>query len=216
MHPVPAQPKIFHITHVDNLPEILRAGVLWSDAKRLALALGTTVVGMSSIKERRLQDIWVRCHPGTRVGEYVPFYFCPRSVMLYILHMKNSPELAFRDGQEPIVHLMADLNATVAWAESRQRRWAFSSGNAGAYYTTFFANLQDLGRVNWSAVKASDFRSPEIKEGKQAEFLLHESFPWELVEKIGVVNETVAARVESVLRGSAHQPGVQIERTWYF
>ncbi|HEV7517961.1 MAG TPA: DarT ssDNA thymidine ADP-ribosyltransferase family protein [Thermoanaerobaculia bacterium] len=42
---VPERPKIFHITHVDNLPAILEAGVLWSDAKRLELGLDCQVVG---------------------------------------------------------------------------------------------------------------------------------------------------------------------------
>ncbi len=54
----------------------------------------------------------VKCHPGTKVGEYVPFYFCPRSVMLYILYMGNHPELGYRGGQAPIVHLSASRYAT--------------------------------------------------------------------------------------------------------
>jgi len=40
---------------------------------------------MSTIKARRLYDLEVDCHPGTKVGEYVPFYFCPWSIMLYLL-----------------------------------------------------------------------------------------------------------------------------------
>src|SRR5438094_4220821 len=84
---MPAEPKIYHITHVDNLPRILEAGVLWSDAKRLELGIDCEIVGMSSIKQRRIQELSVSCHPGTKVGHYVPFYFCPRSVMLYILYI---------------------------------------------------------------------------------------------------------------------------------
>jgi len=50
----------------------------------------------------------VKCHPGTKVGQYVPFYFCPRSIMLYILHRGNHPDLDYREGQGPILHLQAD------------------------------------------------------------------------------------------------------------
>lgn len=114
MPPVPENPKIFHITHVQNLSEIVRAGVLWSDSKRLELGFDCEVVGMSIIKERRLNQLPVKCHQHIMVGEYVPFYFCPRSIMLYILHMGNHPELTYRDGQGPIVHLVADLRATAA------------------------------------------------------------------------------------------------------
>ncbi len=91
MSPVPADPKIYHITHLRNLPEIIQSGCLWSDAKRLELCLDCEIVGMSAIKQRRLKEIEVDCNSGTKVGEYVPFYFCPRSIMLYILHMGNHP-----------------------------------------------------------------------------------------------------------------------------
>jgi len=90
--PPPTNPKLYHITHVQNLPSILVASCLSSDARRIAQGLVTTNVGMTKIKERRLA-LEVECHPGTKVGEYVPFYFCPRSIMLYLLYRGNHPEL---------------------------------------------------------------------------------------------------------------------------
>ena len=94
---VPRVPKIYHITHVRNLEQILASKVLWSDANRIEMELDCEVVGMSKIKQRRLA-LPVGCHPGTYVGEYVPFYFCPRSIMLYILHMGNHPDLDYSEG----------------------------------------------------------------------------------------------------------------------
>ncbi|QDU63526.1 hypothetical protein Pan216_44060 [Planctomycetes bacterium Pan216] len=90
---VPSHPKIYHITHLSNVPHIASSGCLWSDAKRIELTLESRIVGMSDIKQRRLTSIEVTCHPGTMVGEYTPFSFCPRSIMLYILHMGNHPDL---------------------------------------------------------------------------------------------------------------------------
>jgi hypothetical protein len=87
----PAGQKIWHITHRKNLPIILQCGALWSDAKRLEMTLDCSLVGISKIKERRLKEIEVACHPETMVGQYVPIYFCPRSVMLYILRRGNNP-----------------------------------------------------------------------------------------------------------------------------
>ena len=52
---VPAQAKIYHITHLRNLPQLAAAGWLWSDAKRIELGLDCEVVGMSAIKKRRLE-----------------------------------------------------------------------------------------------------------------------------------------------------------------
>jgi ssDNA thymidine ADP-ribosyltransferase, DarT len=99
---------------------------------------------MSEIKRRRLEELEVHCHAGTKVGQYVPFYFCPRSVMLYLLYRGNSPGLTYQEGQRPILHLEADLHATVEWARGAGQRWAFSKGNAGAYYTNFFCDLAQL------------------------------------------------------------------------
>jgi hypothetical protein len=65
-------------------------------------------------------------------------------------------------------------------------------------------------------VAALDFRDSVVKEGKQAEFLLHEFFPWELVEAVGVRDAGVAARVRDAIRDAAHQPHLQIQPAWYF
>jgi hypothetical protein len=150
------------------------------------------------------------------VGEYVPFYFCPRSIMLDILHMGNSPDITYTGGQAPIVHLRADLNAVIEWAEDEEVRWACSDRNAGAYVASFYKRRQDLIKVNWPAVAATDFRGTLVKEGKQAEFLLYESFPWHLIEAIGVRNEAIRAKVQAALRGAAHRPPVTVETNWYY
>ena len=132
----PVKPKIYHITHVDNLPSIIANGELISDAAMIARGGPTAPVGMSAIKKRRL-GLPVSCHCGDNVGDYVPFYFCPRSIMLFVLHCANHPDLTYHGGQEPIVHLQADLYDVIAWADSFGRHWAFSPTNAGATYTQF-------------------------------------------------------------------------------
>src|SRR5450756_1320566 len=171
----------------------------------MELGIETELIGMRSIKEARLGKP-VKCYPDTKVGEYVPFYFCHRSVMLYILYKGNHPELSYRGGQEPIVHLVSDLHAAVTWANSDGRKWAFTDCNARAEYAGFFKRLADLDKLNWQAVGATDFRDPVVKDGKQAEFLVYESFPWQLVEKIGVLNRSIETEANSILTQSTHKP----------
>jgi ssDNA thymidine ADP-ribosyltransferase, DarT len=213
--PPPAQPKIYHIVHVDRLTSIIADGCLWCDAEINRRAAPGTVIGMGSIKQRRL-TLPVDCHPGCCVADFVPFYFCSRSVMLYVIHRANHEELAYRGGQEPIVHLEADLHAAVAWANGTGRRWTFSLSNAGAQYAHFRASLTDLHEINWQAVGARDWAQPDLKEGKQAEFLVHESFPWSLVSLIGVRSQNVYQRVLQALNATAHRPKVEILRSWYY
>jgi hypothetical protein len=178
--------------------------------------LTSSLVGMSKIKRRRLEEIEVACHAGTKVGEYLPFYFCPRSIMLFILHKGDHPDITYRGGQASIVHLRADLDAVIAWADDKKRRWACSDRNAGAYVASFFKRRQDLNKINWLAVANRVFRDSLVKEGKQAEFLLYESFPWDLIEAIGVRNEAIRGKVMSALRGVAHKPPVTVEADWYY
>ena len=216
MAAVPAKPTIYHITHLGNLPAILAQGGLWSDAKRIELGLACRIVGMASIKERRLERLDVKCSPESKVGESVPFYFCPRSVMLYLLHRGNHPEVAYREEQRPIVHLVADLQQTVAWTDAQPRRWAFGDRNPGAVYTSFYNDLTTLTQIDWAAVDARDWRDEHIQDGKQAEFLLHEFLPWELVARIGVQDSGIAQQVREALAGVSHRPPVTIEPSWYY
>lgn len=212
--PIPDQPKLYHIVHVDNLASIYGDSCLWSDSVMVQRQSGT-VIGMGRIKQRRLA-LPVSCHPQTFVGEYVPFYFCPRSIMLFVIHCANHPELAYRGGQQPIIHLEADLNQVVQWAEANGRRWAFSLSNAGAVYTQFRSELAQLDEINWDAVAARDFRPADVKEAKQAEFLVQQSFPWHLVERIGVHSQGIAQRVYAAMNGAGHRPSVEIRREWYY
>lgn len=212
----PAQPKVYHITHVDNLQAIVGSKRLLSDARLADLGGPSEMVGMSHIKLRRLTEINLEeCYPDDFVGEYVPFYFCPRSVMLYLIYARNH-ELSYKGGQGPIVHLEADLNAVVAWAEGKDRRWAFSLSNAGAYGVEFRNDLENLSEINWAAVRATDWRSSSIKHRKQAEFLLRNSFPWHLVERIGVHSNAVAQKAAQAIAAAAHQPSIEILREWYY
>ena len=73
--PTPAQPKIYHIAHVDRLSSIVADGALWCDRRIVAGLNAGTVIGMGDIKQRRL-SLPVSCHTGTHVGDYVSFYFC--------------------------------------------------------------------------------------------------------------------------------------------
>jgi len=215
MPPPPADPKIYHIVHVDRLPSIIADGCLWSDAVIAGRGQSGTTIGMGTIKARRL-TLPVDCHPGDHVGEYVPFYFCPRSIMLYVIYRANDEGLTYRGGQGPIVHLEADLHEVVAWADGNGSRWAFALSNAGAYYSQFRSRLDQLDEVSWPAVAARDFRTAEVKEGKQAEFLVNRSFPWQLVRRIGVSDRAVAQQVSNAMRGAAHRPLVEIRTDWYF
>jgi len=211
---VPTHPKIYHIVHVDRLSSIITDDRLWCDALVVANRPQGTVIGMNTIKQRRLNELQLTSYPDLFVGGCVPFYFCPRSIMLYLLYQGNHQDLDYRGGQGPILHLQADLHTCIAWAEQEQRRWAFTLSNAGAYYFEDRCDVAQLNEINWAAVQANQWQG--CKEGKQAEFLLEHSFPWHLVERIGVHSRATYQQVINALPNTGHRPAIEIKQNWYY
>lgn len=217
--PVPAAPKIYHIAHVDRLASIVADGSIWSDAMILQRQSPGTTIGMNSIKARRLNELSLSCHPDLRVGQCAPFYFCSRSVMLYLIYRRNE-ELTYQGGQEPIIHLEADLFRAIEWAQQNNRRWAFTLSNAGARYFEDRSDIAQLAEINWGAVHARQWSgngiAGSVKEGKQAEFLMEQSFPWDLVERIGVFSAAYVQPVSAGMGAGDHRPQIEIKRDWYY
>ena len=208
----PAQPKIYHIVHVDRLASIVRDGYLWSDTEVDKRAPGGTTIGMEKIKQWRRGKL-LHSHPDLHVGDCVPFYFGTHSVMLYVIFKQNDPELSYRGGQGSIIYLEADLRQTVAWADEHRLRWAFTTSNAISC-TEFWRDLANLEEINWEAVQAKQWR--ECKEDKQAEFLIERQFPWNLILRIGVQSEQMRQCAMAVVEAARHKPRVEIRPNWYY
>ena len=211
--PSPTNPSIYHIVHVDRLASIIADGFLWCDVEVARRRAPGTVIGMSEIKKLRRERA-LNSHPGLRVGDCAPFHFCPRSAMLFLIYKKNHPNLAYRGGQKPIVHLEADLRETVAWAEGEGRRWAFTLSNAASSYCEDRCDLAHLDEIDWDAIEAKDWASR--KHGKQAEFLIERSFPWALVRRIGVCSQDTWRRASATMKADGHRPAVKVVRDWYY
>ncbi len=210
--PVPADPKIYHIVHVDRLPSIITEGGLWCDSEIAQRKRPGSVIGMNNIKQRRL-NLRLSSRPDLYVGNCVPFYFCPRSIMLYMIHIK-SPDLSYTGGQETIVHLEAYVKESVSWAEQNETRWAFTSSNAGACTFDDYCDLGELNKIDWTAVQAKQW--VDHKYGKQAEFLLESYFPWELIKRIGVYSESIYCQAVKAFLANSHRPQVKIIKAWYY
>jgi hypothetical protein len=210
----PANPKLYHIVHVDPLASIVADGHLLCDAVMANRPATGTVVGMSRIKERRLH-LPLESKPGLMVGQCVPFYFCPRSVMLYLLYQGNHPDLNYQGGQGPIVHLELDLHRVVEWAEAEGLGWAFTLSNAGAFYFEDRCDLAELDELDWNAVAARQWAGA-MMEGKQAEFLVEGKVSWSLVDRIGVHSVAAGQRALAAISAGAHRPPVTVQGDWYY
>jgi len=173
---VPNKPKIYHIVHLDRLASIVKKRTLWCDKEIVKHNFGGTSVGMNCIKQRRLTELKLTSHPDLFVGDCVPFYFCSRSIMLYLIHRANHVDLGYKGGQDNIVHLEADFYESINWAQQNNKKWAFTLSNAGSHIFEDRCDVSSLNEINWDAVNSNNWVS--CKEDKQAEFLMEYHFPW--------------------------------------
>jgi hypothetical protein len=92
--------------------------------------------------------------------------------------------------------------------------WAISSGNAGAYHTTFEAKIEALDSLDWEAIRATLWQGKQHQ--KMAEFLVQDFFPWTSIKHIGCFNSAVATRVAELLNQQKHRPRVEVKSAWYY
>lgn len=199
--------KVSHITHIDNLASILKQGCLWSDAKRIELSLANQNIGYDHIKQRRLIRP-VSVAAGGTIGQYVPFNFCPRSVMLFVVHKGHDD---FRGGQERVLHLISNVET-------------IRLTNEHCFFTDIHADLDyaeqidDFDRINELDINRiiNEKYWQEFKEEKQAEFLAFESVQWQNIRQIGVQTQSIADEVVALLQRSEHKLEVVVQPTWYY
>jgi hypothetical protein len=134
--------------------------------------------------------------------------------MLYSIHGGYVEQ--YREGQRPVVHLASSAESIAAAGLA----FTFTEGHAELAYSSFYEDLADLDKVDWRVMKSNRWNDTledmDRKRRRQAEFLVHDFFPWELIMKIGVIDGDVAEQVNTILQGAAHQPAVIVKASWYY
>lgn len=204
--------QIFHITHVDNLALILERGEICCDCTRVEQEIKARNIGYAHIKERRKSRVITK-GPGGLLWEYTPFYFAPRSPMLYVISRGNVP--GYDEGQEPVVHLVAEAEVI---AEAGLG-FVITNGHAEMEISEQFGDLVDLGRVDWEIMGKKYWNDTEEDNDRlrrrQAEFLVHGACPWELIQEVAVMSDSLAQRVKAIVSGT-EGPRVVVRRNWYY
>ena len=212
---VPNPTPIFRIVHVDCLRTILRRGALHASNHTPDDGLPYRTIHNVEIQgHRHIRNI--PCGPCGTLHDYVPFYFGYLSPMLF--QLKTGRVAGYDEGQEPLVY----LKSTVQAVEQAGLRFVFSDGHGIAAFTNWFADTARLGEVDWKMVYERYWRD-EVNEmdrqrRKQAEFLIHQSCPWALIEEIGVLNTGMKARVEEIFRefDAVLHKVVKVRADWYY
>jgi hypothetical protein len=178
-----------------------------TDARRRTGDFSCTNIGHMHIKNRRMRRSVPVAAKGF-LGDYVPFNFCVRSVMLSAIYYRNVD--GYDGGQDQIVHLCTYVADAIGCGQP----WAFTDRHAELSYASFYDDLAELDQVEWKAMPLRYWR--DCKETRQAEFLVHGRFPWACVRAIGVHNSSTQQSVTSILSQADHKPRILIKPEWYY
>ncbi|MBP9993428.1 MAG: DUF4433 domain-containing protein [bacterium] len=173
----------FRITHIDNIPHILRNGIVKADSP-LRDDNYVSIGDQQVIRVRTEMAVDDR-----RISDYIPFYFGPRSPMLYVIqHGYNGVQSV-----EPwnIVYCVIRLDDVV----NNNIDCVFTNGHALSKITTFFPKECLIGIDN--IVKYDDVYSSQwdietdidLKRRKEAELLIKNDLPPQFIKGFVVYNE---------------------------
>jgi hypothetical protein len=210
----PSRHLIMHFTHVRNLPGILTTGCLQADSL-VSRGSGLRVEAADLEIKARRTTIPVPLAPYGCVADYVPFYFAPRSPMLYKLAKGSVP--TYTDGQDPLVYLVS----TVEHVGRAGLRCLFSDGNCAAAVTQVSGDLALLdSMVDWEVMRArmwgNTAEDPDRMRRRMAEFLVHERVPIGCVAGIVVRTGGMRERVDGILAAQGVALPVRARPAWYF
>lgn len=209
----PLPTRLYHFTSIDHLETIVQHGLL-ADTTAAASGLITVEVGNRGIKERRRRRV-VPVGPRGMVADYTPFYFAPRSPMMFAISKGRVPE--YQHGTESLLY----LGTTVERLAELGLSTVFTDRNAvlePASYSDQVADLDDM--IDWELMEARYWadtpEEPDRRERRMAELLVHRSLPWEAIQYIAAYSEARAAEAQATLARSCQGVRVGIEPDWYF
>lgn len=207
------QTYVFHITPLENLRRIFAAGELRAKRALDQDAAGYTTIAHQTIQDRRATTV-VPCAPYGVLHDYVPFYFGARSPMLYAISRGNVK--GFDGSQRSIAHMVA----TAQDIRAQGLDFAFTDGHGIIALTEFYNDLANLSEVDQALMTARYWadtdEDPDRKRRRQAEFLVHQRLPLELVRGIGVVGPSQKAEVEALLAEFGWDIPVAMMPRWYY
>jgi hypothetical protein len=218
--------RVYHLTHISNLAAILRDGSLLANealTSRPAVDISSPAT-RAARQEARVAD------DGRSVAEYVPFFLSPNASVWESIRAEDAdPRLTLdAHGSEAFDFVMLvstvkkindGLAARAAAADAHTSEdeaplvpsvVAVSNGDAAGTRTRFGATPATAERMLQTLRAETDGEML-----LEAELLVPDAFPMELVALIGVCNDNVRETVRTILKASAFKPKVAVYPPWF-
>lgn len=200
---------LYHITHIDNLRSILQNNGLLAQAIVQKDVQTYIDVANSDIQSRRSRTK-IPIATGGNLHDYVPFYFAPRSPMLYSVCHQGGIE------QEKMIYFMTNTEMI----EQNSLAFVFTDAHAIMMFTNFYDDLTELEQIDWDIMKATvwadDTNHPNRKSKRQAEFLVHEKVPLEVCIGFATMNAKMQQELQTILDEFNIEIPIGVRRQFYF
>ncbi len=185
--------SLYHFTHIENLPSILKHGLLSTNARQ-SLGIEYEDIAYRGIQDRRSTMV-VPCGYGGVVHDYVPFYFCKRSPMLHAVVQNKIAD------EQLIIYLEYPIQIL------EQYSGIFTDASANTSIPpNFYDDTSKLVELNWEAIDTWRWASRydtdiiPVRQKKQAEALIHRVLPSESLKKVIVWNTNIKKKVEEIFK----------------
>jgi ssDNA thymidine ADP-ribosyltransferase, DarT len=204
---------VYHITHVSNLASIVSGGQLDCVNQCAAKGIEPASIAYAGIKAQRARTAVTVARGGT-LADYVPFYYAPRSPMLYANHYYGGVADA-PGGQASIVHLVSSVEVL-----AEAGKFVVTDGKPTEAVTVQYGDLGGLDSVDWAVMPLKMWNDTDEagdrKRRRQAEFLVHAKVPFSAFCVVGVLDLNAAGETATALAEMPDPPAVRIRPDWYY
>ncbi|MET1052627.1 MAG: DarT ssDNA thymidine ADP-ribosyltransferase family protein [Mycetocola sp.] len=205
--------RLYHVTHISNLPSILETGNILADVTQTDAVTPAVDISSAANREAR-KNVFVAGQQESPVAAYVPFYLSPDACLWRSIRSKQpdyrlSPDVASLAVNDFVV-LVTTLGAASVDDGSALSNVVVADGDAAGSLTPFAANAASAVRM------LRKLRADEETEALlEAEVLVAGSVPVEKIALIGVANITVRETVKRMLAGTPYATKVAAYTPWF-
>ncbi|MBG6213434.1 MAG: DUF4433 domain-containing protein [Cryobacterium sp.] len=219
--------RVYHLTHISNLAAILQGGRLLAN-QALTTRPAVDISAPATRDARRDARV---AGDGRSVAEYVPFFLSPNATVWESVRAEAAdPRLALgAHGSEAFDFVMlvstvkkindglAAVAPTTADAAAGNKGTPLVPGVVAVTNGDAAGTLTRFGATPATAERMLQTLRAEVDGAMmlEAELLVPDAVPIELITLIGVCNDNVRATVRGILEASAFKPKVAVYPPWF-
>ncbi len=172
------------MTHIENLPHLMENGVTHKNSENSNKSYKP--IGDNTLIDTRSNFILPN---ELFLGNYIPFYFGPRTPMLYVIQNGYNGVTALHPSK--IIYCVTSVQTII----NNNLPFLYTDGHATDRFSSFYSPevINDIEtQVDFKATKAkfwNDENDLDLKRRKEAEFLILKDIPFNCLLGFGTYND---------------------------